>query len=167
MKRARWMALGLVIMVCFLSGCGRFRPPGTTPFSGNIPRTSTGTPADSPIPKQPWFEVGPANAKVRILAFYPMDKARQPVMDLLKSLAKQYPGKVYVKYMDIRAPEGQAAMSRSGVTTPGLLINGENSVTINAKPNPYTVDFNQDIGVFWTPEYLKAAVAQELAKPKK
>jgi hypothetical protein len=137
--------------------------PGSKP-PGKIVNPGTSIPATSPVPKQPWFEVGPKVAKVRIVAFFPMDEARQPVMYLLKSLAKEYDGKVYVKYSDVRTPEGMAAQKRAHVEGSGLLINTQSEVTIDAKPQPYTVSFNQDIGRWWTAEDLKAAVAQEVAR---
>ena len=164
MKRVLWLGIGVIVMAFLLSGCGRFRAPGRKPFAGRIARTTTLEPSASPIPEQASFEAGPREAKVRVVAFYPMDEVRKPLMDLLKSLAKQYPGKVYVKCTDIRTPEGQEARARAGGGGPGLLINAQNSVMILAKPNPYRVDFNQDMGRYWTAEDLKAAVAQEVAK---
>jgi len=164
MKRVSWMGVVLLVTAVFASGCGRVRVPGKDEFGGKKAVTTAAKPPTSPIPKQPWFEAGSPEAKVRLIAFFPMDDYRKPVMDLLKGLAKQYPGKVYVKCTDIRTPEGQQARTRAGGTGSGLLINSQSSVTIQVKPNPYEVDFNQDMGMFWTADDLKAAVAQEVAR---
>jgi hypothetical protein len=162
MKRARWLVTGLIAVMSLAPGCGRVRPPWQPPgkpVDNRTVRRSTG-----PLPEQTTLEVGAAEAKVRIIAFFPMDEERKPVTDLLKSLAKEHPGKVYVKCTDLRTPEGQQARQDTGGSGPGLLINGQSDVTINAKPSPYTMVFNQDMGRFWTEEGLRAAVAQEVAK---
>ena len=164
MKRVLWMGVGVLVTALFASGCGRVGLPGKNEFGGRKAITTTAKPPTNPIPKQPWFEAGSPDAKVRIIAFFPMDDYRKPVMDVLKGLAKQYPGKVYVKYTDTRTREGQQAQTRAGGTGPGLLINSQSSMTIQAKPNPYEVDFNQDMGRYWTEDDLKAAVAQEVAR---
>lgn len=163
MKRALWLGAGLVLVLSLVSGCGRVRMPGSKP-PGKIPVTSTTIPPTNPVPEQSWFEAGSKDAKVRIVAFFPIDDARKPLIDLLKSLAKQHQGKVYVKYTDTRTPEGIAAQQRAHVQGTGLLINSQSTVEIQAKPQPYTVNFNQDMGRYWTADDLKAAVAQEVAR---
>ena len=162
MKRVLWLGIGFVVAVSVLSGCGRWRPGGT--FEGEQWNRPTVEPSASPIPVPPWYVTGPEGARVRVVAFFPMDAPHEPILLTLKALAKQYPGKVYVKMMDVRSPEGEQAAARAQVGAYGLLINGESTVTINAKPNPYQVEFNQDPGRFWTLDDLKAAVVQAVAK---
>lgn len=164
MKRALWLGAGLVLVLSLVSGCGRVRMPWTKPPHAKIADPRTSKPPTSPIPKQPWFEAGSKEARVRIVAFFPMDDARKPVMDLLKGLAKEYDGRVYVKFTDVRTREGMAAQQRAHVQSFGLLINSQSEITIDAKPQPYTVNFNQDMGRYWTADDLKAAVAQEVAR---
>jgi hypothetical protein len=162
MSRSRlfWSVVGLTLLA--LPGCGRPTLPGQQ-FRGKRAETSSVRPATSPLPKQPFWEVGPQDAKVRIVAFYPIDDEHKALMDLLKSLAKQYPGKVYVKYTDPRTMEGQQAFEAARMTVVGLMVNTKKELTINAKPTPYTVDFSQEMGRYWTSDDLKAAVAQEVA----
>jgi len=162
MKRALWLVMVLIAVVSLAPGCGQFRMPGQQ--SGKLASKGTVMPSTGPLPKQTSFEVGSKEAKVRIIAFFPMDEGRKPVIDLLRGLVKEYPGKVYVKCTDLRTPEGRAARESTGGSGPGLLVNGESSVTIEAKPDPYTMEFNQDMGRFWTEEGLRAAVAQEVAR---
>lgn len=167
MRHSHWAWAGCVTLgalVALAAGCGG-RPtlPGRQ-FRGERAITSTSPPPTSPLPEKPYLEWGPASAKVRLVAFFPLDEAHQKVMDLVKGLAEQYPGKVYVKYVDYRTQEGRVIYQRSEMDTPGVMINGESSVMIEAKPYSYQVDFLQEMGRFWTADDLKAAVAQAVAR---
>jgi len=155
----------LTIVLCVAAvvcGCGRPALPGRQ-FQGDIAPTSSVKPADSPLPAEPIIEMGPADARVRIVAFLPMDDGHKQVMDLLKGLVEQYSGKVYVKYADYRTMRGQEAFQKAKMITPGILLNAKTEHVIQAGPQPYTVDFTQDMGRYWTAEDLKLAVAQEVA----
>jgi hypothetical protein len=44
------------------------------------------------------------------------------------------------------------------------MINTAQEYTIHAKPNPYTVDFSQEMGRYWTADDLKKAVAEEVER---
>ncbi|MGD0110280.1 MAG: hypothetical protein ABSD48_00245 [Armatimonadota bacterium] len=98
------------------------------------------------------------------MAFFPIDDQHKPVMDLLKGLVQEYPGKVYVKYVDYRTPQGYEVFQNAKMTVSGLMINSEKDYTIHAKPNPYTVDFSQEMGRYWTADHVKKAVAEEIEK---
>lgn len=117
----------------------------------------------TPLPKEPSFEAGPSDAKVRIIAFYPIDAQHQQLIDLLKGLVGQYSGRVYLKYIDYRTPEGMAAYQDAKVPGPGLLINGKREIIVRTQLGPQTVDFSNDLGLFWTAGDLRGAVAQEVA----
>ena len=101
-----------------------------------------------------------------MIAYYPMDeqKDHKLLMDQMKAFVKQYPGKVYVKYIDIRSEQGQSERKASGGESQGLLINGASSVMIQAKPQAHPVNFDLDLGRYWTLDNLKDAVAQAVAK---
>ena len=144
-------------------GCGRPTRPGEY-FEGKKVETSIAPKSTTPLPEKPYFERGPADAKVRILAFFPIDEPHNDVMNLLKGLASEYQGKIYLRYTDPRTPEGNTIMQRSQMTGYGILINGVGEMTIKAKPEPYHVEFLQDIGRYWTAEDLRAAVAQTVAE---
>ena len=83
-------------------------------------------------------------------------------MALLEDLTEEYPGKVYVTYIDYRAQEGARLLAQRGLSGSGLLINGKYRLTIQAEPLPYDVDFTLDMGRFWVADDLRAAVAQEV-----
>ena len=164
MKRCRWAwTIFLAAVAALPAGCGRPSIPGRQ-FRGERVGTTASAPTTSPLPEQPYLEWGPSDAKVRVLAFFPIDDEHRRLIDVLKGLADEYPGKLYVKYVDYRTPEGRAILERSEMTSLGLLINGESSVEIKGEPHSRTVDFFQEMGRFWTSADLKAAVAQEIAK---
>ncbi len=163
MRRHTWLwIIALGAALALPAGCGRPTLPGQQ-FRGQKAVTTSQKPITSPLPEKPIIEEGPANAKVRIVAFFPIDREHQPLIDLMKSLVKQYPGKVYIKYIDFRTPQGQEAFQNAKMTVQGLMINTEKEYTIQAKPHPYVVDFSQDMGRYWTADDLKQAVAQEVA----
>jgi hypothetical protein len=144
-----------------LASCGRPVLPGQQ-FRGEKARTSSVKPTTSPLPDNPVIEDGAQDAKVRLVAFFPIDDDHKPLIDLMKGFAKEYPGKVYMRYVDYRTPTGQRAFENAKMTVPGVLINSKKEYIINASPRPYTVDFSQDMGRYWTAEDLKRAVAQEI-----
>jgi hypothetical protein len=161
-KRHLVLAVLLGFGVAALAGCGRPVIPGQQ-FRGEKARTSSVRPTTSPLPEKPVIEEGAQDAKVRIVAFFPIDDDHKLLIDLLKGFVREYPGKVYMKYIDYRTPTGQQAFENAKMTVPGVMINTKKDYVIEAKPQPYTVDFSQDMGRYWTAEDLKKAVVQEIA----
>jgi hypothetical protein len=165
---SRGVALSLVCCVltgAVVGGCGRPTLPGKQ-FEGGTTVTGSSEEPTGPLPEEPVIEMGDPEAKVRIEAFFPINEGRQPLIDLLKRLVEQYPGKLYVRYADYRTPEGRAL--RSAVRdTPGgisvLQVNGKTQFEVAEDPNPYRVNFLQDMGRFWAADDLRAVVAQEVA----
>ena len=163
MRRCWAWAMVVAVAVALAAGCGRPTLPGQQ-FREERAITSTETPTESPLPEKPYLEWGPAEAKVRVVAFFPIDDAHQKLTDLLREAAEQHPGKVYAKHVDYRTPEGSEMRRRTEMELSGVLINGKSSMRIEAQPYPYDVDFMQDMGRFWTEGDLKAAVEQEVAR---
>jgi hypothetical protein len=159
MRVVRLLCSIAVIAAVWVAGCGRPTLPGQQLAGRQIP-TSVAPERASPLPKKPYVEWGDAKAKVRIYAFYMIDDRHKGLMDLFKSLADQYRGKVYVKYTDYRTAEGAGSMERSKASPDSLLLNGSNEFQLRAKPHPYTIQFAQEIGRYWTADDLKKAVAQ-------
>jgi hypothetical protein len=164
--RRTWLPWGLLVVMgaALTEGCGRPTLPGHQ-FSGEQVETSVAPESNTPLPKEPFFEAGPASAKVRIVAFFPIDDEHAEVVELLKGLVGTYSGKVYLKYVDPRTPEGYMLSERAEMQCYGLLINNESEIQIEAEPNPYQVIFVQDMGRYWTREDLELAVAQAVARP--
>ncbi len=157
-----WM-LSLATMVVLWAGCGRPTLPGQQ-FQDDRVQTATEQSAQSPLPEEPVLEWGNPDAKVRVVAFYPIDDEHQPLMDLLKGLADKYPGKVYVKYVDYRTPAGRGMFARTELTVRAVLINGESTHELKVGSYVRDVDFVQEIGRFWTADNLREAVAKEVEK---
>lgn len=160
----RWMSLiaatGVVILV---AGCGRPTLPGRQ-FRGERAETATSPRVESPLPEQPYFKWGDEQAKVRVLAFFPIDDAHAEVMQLLESLAEEHRGKVYARYVDYRTPEGADIFERAKASGRAVMINGKTAISIETDGGSYTVDFVQEMGRYWTADDLRKAVAQEVAR---
>jgi len=162
MRRVAWAMCLVVLVAVALPGCGRFRRPG---FTG--PKQPTGYPTPTDRPEKASLQWGPETAKVRVIGFFYISKdpKYQRLMRIFQNLAEKYPGKVYVRYWDMRTKEGvntrgKVVGAEAGV---GLLVNGESEIMIEGD-QPHKADFNQDMGRFWTEEDLEAAVAQAVAR---
>ncbi len=161
MKRLYWIPLLLLPGTLSLTGCGRPTLPGGT-LAGQRTRPSVVEPR-SEAPKQPYIEAGSPDAKVRVMAFFAIDSRHKPVIDAVKDLPKQYPGKVYVKYVDPDTPRGREIMANAKATGNGVLVNGETTVQQGSSTTKFW-NFGGEMGRYWTAEDLKAAVAQEVQK---
>jgi hypothetical protein len=164
MQRRTWV---WAVFVCagavLLIGCGKPTLPGNQ-FQGPRAVVPGLVATDTPLPEKPFKEWGPQDAKVRLLAFLPIDEPHEKVMDLVKEMAEKYPGKVYAKYVDYRTPEGAQLFQHSGARTACLMINGQSSAEVPSKYGPRTVDFVKDMGRYWTADDLREAVANEVQK---
>jgi hypothetical protein len=162
MRTARVVLALAVVSAAWTAGCGRPSLPGEH-LAGREVVTTVAPERSSPLPAKPYLEWGDSDARVRILAFFLIDDRHKPLMDLFKGLAEQYRGKVYIKYVDYRTPEGQGTLQATKAAPDSLMINKSNEFEIRAKPHPYTIQFSQEIGRYWTADDLKAAVAQAVS----
>ena len=164
MQRTAWLSSILITIAAVLlaAGCGRPTLPGQQ-FQGER-RVVPGTVADTPLPEQPILVWGSEDAKVRVTAFFPIDKPHQRLMDLLESIAQEYGDKVYIRYADYRTPEGARLFAQAEIQVSAILINGSNSVELESPTGPRTVDFVKDMGRYWTGDDLRQAVAQAVAE---
>lgn len=160
------LAVLVAITSLFVSGCGRPSLPGQQ-FQGERVKTPSLVATDTPLPEKPIVEWGDEKtAKVRVVAFYPYDAPHQKLIDMLKEAAtKKYPGKVYVKYIDYRTPEGAAAMARAKLQVSAIMFDGKSSVDLTSPNGTRTVDFVQEMGRYWTADDLTEALAQLVAQP--
>jgi len=166
MQRFAWLSLILVTTagIPLAAGCGRPTLPGQQ-FQGERRAIPGAVATDTPHPPQPNHTWGPEEAKVRVVAFYPIDEPHQGLIDLLKGLAtEEYPGKLYARCVDYRTPEGRALFSRAELQVAAILINGENSIDLKTATGVRTVDFVKDMGRYWTADDLREAVAQAIAE---
>jgi len=155
------MVIVLALAIGLSVGCGRPTVPGRQ-FQAERFHPQGGETESGPLPDNPIREWGAEDAKVRIEGYFPINESHEAVMALLEDLTEEYPGKVYVKYIDYRTQEGARLLAQQGLSGSGLLINGKDRLTIRAEPIPYDVDFALDMGRFWVADDLRAAVAQEV-----
>jgi hypothetical protein len=143
------------------AGCGKPTLPGRQ-FQGEKASVPGLVATDTPLPEKPFQEWGPKDAKVRVLAFFPIDEPHKKVMDLVKEIAEKHPGKVYAKYVDYRTPEGEKLFRQIGASGACVTINGRSSADVPSKYGPRTVDFVKEMGRYWTADDLRAAVARKV-----
>jgi hypothetical protein len=162
MKLCRWVCIAILAASFALAGgCGRPTLPGTQ-FSQEKTRPVAPEQPTSPLPEEPILEWGDPDAEVRVVAFYPIDDDHTVLTDLLRGLAEEHAGRIYVKHVDPRAPEGNALFRRAELQVTAVLINAENSVIIEANGRSREVVFVREMGRFWTANDLRMAVAQEV-----
>ena len=156
---AAWLCGGLALAV----GCGKPTFPGQQ-FQGERATVPGLVATDTPLPEKPFKEWGSKEAKVRLAVFFPIDEQHKALMDLVQELAGKYPGKVYVKYIDYRTPEGAQLFQRAKATIACVMINGETSAELPSKYGARSVDFVKEMGRYWTAEDLREAVASEVQR---
>jgi len=165
MQRSIWLYSALVAAVAalILAGCGRPTLPGQQ-FKGELRAVPGAVQENTPLPEKPVLEWGSPDAKVRVVAFYPIDEPHQRLIDLVKSFPEEYPGKVYAKYIDYRTPEGSQLFANAQLQVSCVAINAKTSVELSTPLGPRTVDFVKEMGRYWTEDDLKQAVAQTVAE---
>jgi hypothetical protein len=163
--RLHLLLLTLTSMLAFhLVGCGRPSLPGRQ-FEGETRTVPGRTATDTPLPEEPILEWGPEDAKVQVVAFYPIDEPRQRLVDILEELATEtYPGQVHVRYVDYRTPQGQQEFLEEGLQVAAILIDGESSVELEGGKGLRTVDFVRDMGRYWTEKDLRQAIGDAVAR---
>jgi len=161
--KMRTFTLAAVVCATVTAGCGKPTLPGKQ-FQGERATVPGLVATDTPLPEKPFQEWGPKDAKVRLLAFFPIDEPHKKVMDLVKEMADKYPGEVYAKYVDYRTPEGAQLFQQSNATVACIMINGQSSADLPSEYGPRTVDFVKEIGRYWTADDLRAAIANEVEK---
>ena len=163
MQRWTWVwAVSVALGAALVVGCGKPALPGSQ-FRGARATLPGVVATDTPLPKQPIKEWGPKDAKVRIVAFFPIDEPHKKLMGIIQDLVQKYPGKVYAKYVDYRTPEGEKLFGELEATTASIYINGKCSADLQSTYGTRTVDFVKEMGRFWTEDDLRQAVAAAVA----
>ncbi len=166
MHRRYRLAYPALLLVCAVlaGGCGRPTLPGQQFKDASETAPGAVGPDTSP-PAEPVREWGPEDAKVEVIAYYPMDERHQRLIELLRVAAEEkYPGKLHAKYVDYRTPEGQAMMRRAELQVSAITINGENSAELHSPAGVRIVDFVRDMGRFWTADDLEQAIDEAVAE---
>jgi len=132
-------------LVMNLSGCSK--PPPKEQAS----------PEPRPVP--PVFSMGQPNAKVRIDAFYPLDKEHAWVLDWLHEAGRNYGEKVNIRAYDIGTEPGRREWHRRGMLCGGLLVNDKSCFTVGGRKITLLRDPNT---AGWTREHFVTVLASEV-----
>ncbi len=111
---------------------------------------------------------GPAaKPKVTLVAYYPFNESHKPSVDLAKSMAQKFPGKVAVEAYDFTTQEGREKWYTSGLSCAGILVNGKTDWPVMRDGKQETVSFQKREGILWTAEEFQAVVKQLIEDPTK
>jgi hypothetical protein len=128
--------------------------------------TDVAPPADQEKVQYCDFEGGPADAPVKVVAYYP--GGHEETLAAVKALLEQYPDKVHVQIVDWRREEGRKLRGEAGLSCAGITIDGKNVIEIDRDGKKDSVAFQKGLSKGeWTVADLKTAVDQELAKAGK
>ena len=107
---------------------------------------------------------GDSQAKVKIVAFYPLNERHLEMVEHIKTIVDKYPGKVYLQAWDFTTPEGGERWRASGLNCGGMLIDGQVEHEVATRGKKQLVEFKRYVDVSWTYADLEAVVAAEVAK---
>ena len=109
----------------------------------------------------PKLTYGPEEAKVHIVAFYPLNEKHMAYVKYLNSLADLYPGMVNVVVWDFRTDEGgEACKEAMGKICGGIFINDQMEFTVNIDGKERAVLLEGGEYVSWTKPEVETALAQ-------
>lgn len=109
-------------------------------------------------------KLGPSNAAVKIVAYYPVNESHQYIVDYLKEFAEAHPAQVSLEVIDFRTPAGQKRWMDSGLQCAGVFVNGSTRHEIERNGETETADFIKRMDVFWTSEDFETVVNKLLDK---
>lgn len=156
----QWMAGAVLIAAALvIAGCGKSKSTAGSDTDG---ARLVGPPSAVGGAMQLCnFKDGPADAPVKVQAFYP---GRHPdTLAAVKALVKKYPGKVQIEIIDWRTEDGMKRRDAAGLSCAGVVINGKNAFELEVNGNKSKVLFVRGMDGEWTEADLEAAVKQTLA----
>lgn len=143
--------LVMLAMCCLLAaGCGGEQTAApTTPAAPAEP----GAGVIGDIPTEATFvKMGPEDAVVELVAFYPEDEGHKFIVDYLKEFAEAHPDSVSLAAVDFRTPAGFEVWQPTGLGCAGVLVNGKTEWEIGTDGKTEKVSFTKRMGVLWTEE---------------
>ena len=105
-------------------------------------------------------DTSPQQATVTVTAFYPGNEDHMPIKGLIDEIGAKYPDTVRAEFVDFQTDEGFERWQEAGLSCGTILINGEQTVAIKDDSGEREVTFAMGPGTYWTPDDLRAAVAQ-------
>jgi len=107
-------------------------------------------------------EIGPENARVKIIAVVPIaNPCHKATVAALRDVAKAHPEEVHLSLIDFHGPEAGKWMDELGFHCATIYVNGEHTFQLDGRQ----VVFEQKEGLKYKPEDLKPVVEAALAKP--
>jgi hypothetical protein len=150
----------LFVFALLIAGCSR-----TATNAGNSVSQPPAAPRQVAQVEQAKYEHGPADAKVQLVAFYPLDAKHMKTKDFLNSVADKYPGKVKITVWDFRTEEGgDACRQVFGKICGGMQVNGQSEFKVMLDGKEKEVDITNGEYVNWTKPEVEAVIAQEVQK---
>ncbi|MBL7130007.1 MAG: molybdate ABC transporter substrate-binding protein [Candidatus Omnitrophica bacterium] len=104
---------------------------------------------------------------VKIEAYFPFNEEHKFIADYLKTFEKKFPGKVSLRLIDFRSPDGYDQWRKSGLSCGGVLINGMSAFDIETPDGPKTIRFLRRLDTFWTREDFEKVLLSEIKKIQK
>ncbi len=147
----------LAILAAVAVGCG------TKPPMSPVGNQSPGSPSGQQVAEvtTPKVMHGPASAKVKVDAYYPLNEKHLKIVEFLNSLADRYPDKVQVTAWDFRTDEGgKKATEAFGKICGGMRINGKSDFTVMLKGKKSPVNITGGEWINWTKPEVEAALDQ-------
>lgn len=151
-KRVLILGFILLVMCCLVAaGCGS---------------KETAAPAapDAPAEPVPFVEMGPEDAVVTLVAYYPQDESHKFIVDHLKELAEAHPDSVSLVVFDQFRPENFDAWQQTGLGCAGVMVNGTTEWEVETDGTTEKVSFTKRMGVLWTQEQFDQVVNKLLAE---
>lgn len=133
-------------------GCAKQAPPTSAPTAPTqaLPEATTPAPGTAPAAETNWkIESGPADAKVTVECFFPMNEDHAWVKDLNQKILDQFPGQVRIVHIDWFTEEGGKVQEEKGF--PACSVYAINGKIVAQK--------SQELGG-WTEEGLLEEIAK-------
>ncbi len=143
-----WMAVAMCCLIA--AGCRGEKPAEVKAAGGGGAQEETAEAA--------FVKMGPADAAIEIVAFYPQNESHQFIVDYLKEFAAAHPEQVSLEVIDHFTPEGAKRWRATGLSCAGVFVNGSTQHEIERDGETETVNFIKRMGVFWTREDFETVV---------
>lgn len=156
-NRVPVLGLAVLAMCCLLvMGCGGEQTTAP-PTPGTPAGPSGGGLAEIPD-DLPFVKMGPEEAVVKLVAFYPEDEGHKFIVDYLKEFAEAHSDSVSLVVINHFKPESFDVWQSSGLNCAGVLVNGKAEWDVETDGKTEKVSFIKRMGVLWTKEDFEQVV---------
>ena len=159
MADRRLLILGLVVlaMCCLLvAGCGSKQT--AAPTAPAAPAEPSGGVVGEIPDEAAFVKMGPEDAVVKLVAFYPNNEDHKFIVDYLKEFAEAHADSVSLVVVDFSTKAGGEVWLPTGLGCAGVLVNGTAQWEIETDGKTEKVSFTKRMGVLWTEEDFEKVV---------